>query len=129
MDSKDQAQQEVALLEVGQNQGITARDIENRISKIVLNKQSSMEIVTLFKLLEGKAEEAKQYLLTKCDKCDVLSSGQLSLSVINGQKTMYTNATIEKLKEKIKKEEEKIKKDNTLGEVKIIPYTSLRVKK
>lgn len=111
------------------NQGLTALDIETQIASIPMNKENAIKMVTIFKLLKARAEEAEDYLLNKCSDCSVYVSGQLQLQRVDGQKTYYSNAKTAKLLGDIKKEQEKIKKDNSLGEVKVTPYTSFKIKK
>ncbi len=111
------------------NQGLTALDIETQIASIPMNKETAIKLLTISKLLSAREEEAKEYLLNRCDDCEVYTSGQLQLLKVDGQRTTYTNAKIAKLSADIKKEQEKIKKDNSLGEVKVTPYTSFKIKK
>ena len=111
------------------NQGLTAVDIETQIASIPMNKETAIKLLTISKLLSAREDEAKEYLLNRCDDCEVYTSGQLQLLKVDGQRTTYTNAKISKLSADIKKEQEKIKKDNSLGEVKVTPYTSFKIKK
>jgi len=111
------------------NQGLTALDIETQIASIPMNKETAIKLLTISKLLSAREEEAKEYLLNRCDDCEVYTSGQLQLLKVDGQRTTYTNAKISKLSADIKEEQEKIKKDNSLGEVKITLYTSFKIKK
>lgn len=117
------------IINLNTNQGLTALDIETQIAAIPMNKENAIKLLTISKLIAAREEEAKEYLLNRCDDCDVYVSGQLQLLKVDGQRTTYTNAKIAKLSADIKKEQEKIKKDNTLGEVKITPYTSFKIKK
>jgi len=111
------------------NQGLTVLDIEAQIAAIPMNKENAIKLMVISKMLSAREEEAKDYLLNRCDDCDVYTSGQLQLLKVDAQRTTYTNAKIAKLSADIKKEQEKIKKDNTLGEVKITPYTSFKIKR
>ena len=117
------------IINFNTNQGLTALDIETQIASIPMNKETAIKLLTISKLLSAREEEAKEYLLNRCDDCEVYTSGQLQLLKVDGQRTTYTNAKIAKLSADIKKEQEKIKKDNSLGEVKITPYTSFKIKK
>ena len=111
------------------NQGLTALDIETQIASIPMNKENAIKLMVISKMLSARDDEAKEYLLNRCDDCEVYTSGQLQLLKVDGQRTTYTNAKIVKLKSTIKKEEDNIKKDNSLGEIKITPYTSFQIKK
>lgn len=117
------------IINFSTSQGLTALDIEAQIAAIPMSKENSIKLLIISKLLAAREEEAKEYLLNRCDDCEVYTSGQLQLLKIDGQRTTYTNAKIVKLSADIKKEQEKIKKDNTLGEVKVTPYTSFKIKK
>ena len=111
------------------NQGLTALDIETQIASIPMNKENAIKLMVISKMLSAREDEAKEYLLNRCDDCEVYTSGQLQLLKVDGQRTTYTNAKITKLSADIKKEQDKIKKDNSLGEVKVTPYTSFKIKK
>ena len=117
------------VINLSSNQGLTALDIETQIASIPMNKENAIKLMVISKMLSVREEEAKEYLLNRCDDCEVYTSGQLQLLKVDGQRTTYTNAKIAKLSADIKKEQDKIKKDNTLGEVKITPYTSFKIKK
>jgi hypothetical protein len=117
------------LVAIPTTQGVTALDIETQISNIKIDKHNSIVLMTLAKLLEDKVAEAKEYLLSRCDDCEVYTSGQLQLKRTDAERTTFINDKITKLKSDIKKEEERIKKDNSLGEVKKTPYTSFKIVK
>lgn len=111
------------------NQGITALDIEQQINAIPMNKENAIKLLTISRYLSAREDEAKEYLLNRCSDCDIYTAGQLHLQRVDAQRTTYTSAKIDDLKKQIKEEEAKIKVDNTLGEVKITPYVSFKVKK
>ena len=117
------------IINFNTNQGLTALDIETQIASIPMNKENAIKLMVISKMLSAREKEAKEYLLNRCDDCEVYTSGQLQLLKVDGQRTTYTNAKISKLSADIKKEQEKIKKDNSLGEVKVTPYTSFKIKK
>ena len=117
------------IINFNTNQGLTALDIETQIASIPMNKENAIKLMVISKMLSAREDEAKEYLLNRCDDCEVYTSGQLQLLKVDGQRTTYTNAKIAKLSGDIKKEQERIQKDNSLGEVKVTPYTSFKIKK
>ena len=108
---------------------VTLLDIENAIDSININKHNAIVLMTIDKALSAKVEQAKEYLLNRCDDCKVYESGGLKLQRVDGQRKTYSSQRINDLKVLIKTEESLIDAGETDGEIKITPYTSFKIHK
>lgn len=108
---------------------LSAADIKQALDSVPLNKENAIKMITMANLLKKAAEKAKEYLTTRCTTCDDgnYTTGQISLKLVEGNKTTYTNEKIEKLEAQIKAERERIKNGKSKGETIIAPYKSFNV--
>lgn len=109
------------------DKSVTLLDIEKAIDNISINKHNAIVLMTIDKALAAKVEQAKEYLLNRCDDCKVYESGGLKLQRVDGQRKSYQSLRIENLKALIKAEEKLIESGQTDGEIKFTPYTSFKI--
>lgn len=109
--------------------GITTTDIEQQINSIPMNKENAIKLMVISKLLSAREDEAKQYLLDRCQDCDKYVAGQLSVLRVDAARNSFTNPEIESLKKRIKEIEKGIKEGTIEGDKIETHYTSFRVSK
>lgn len=108
---------------------LSAVELKQQLESIPLTKENAIKMIVFSNVLKSFVEEAKDYLTTRCKNCDDgnYTTGQMSLKLIEGSKTSYTNEKIEKLEAEIKKEKEKIKSGKSKGEITETKYNSFKV--
>lgn len=108
---------------------MSATELKQQLELIPLNKENAIKMIVFSHILQKFTDEAKEYLTTRCKNCDDgnYTVGQMSLKLVEGTRTSYSNDKIKELENEIKAEKERIKLGQSQGDIVETKFNSFRV--